>query len=221
MNTFISSDALDKLLSLSGAPRPVSLRAQESLRSHVNKATWQIFSRLLGIIRISIESSTIRPSHVFNLIRVVSMLNMPLRDDVTSRRNMKKDLSRIMQGGDPVMPGSYWQPGTDDTQYTAAGASDYTSLGDDSALIRSGIEATYTPGSSCRGGGDSVGFLTEAALSALLAEYRARITTSSMRLGKGTRTLITRIVSKNLVELLRKNGKKAIATTLQSWKLIF
>jgi len=229
MNTFITPDALDALLRQSGVHRPASQRAYESLRSNVNKAAWQIFSRLLDVIRISTESGTIRPSHVYNLMRVVAMMAMPLRDGVTSRRIMKKDLSRIMHGGDPVLPGSYFSPSNpvDAARYTASAGADYTALAGDPGFVRAGIDAS-SASSSCAptfGGGAGIlsaggaVILSEAAVNALLAEYRARIT-STLRLGKGTRTLVTRVVSTNLVELMRKNGKKAISTTLHSWKLL-
>jgi len=248
MNTFITPDALDALLRQSGVHRPASQRAYESLRSNVNKAAWQIFSRLLDVIRISTESGTIRPSHVYNLMRVVAMMAMPLRDGVTSRRIMKKDLSRIMHGGDPVLPGSYFSPSNpvDAARYTASAGADYTALAGDPGFVRAGIDASSAPPSCAptfgggaggagilsAGGAGSAGILSagglgaggavilsEAAVNALLAEYRARIT-STLRLGKGTRTLVTRVVSTNLVELMRKNGKKAISTTLHSWKLL-
>jgi hypothetical protein len=252
MNTFITPDALDKLLTQSGVSRPASQRAHEAMRSHVNKAAWQIFSRLLDVIRVSTDGSTIRPSHIYNLMRVVAMLDMPLRDGVTSRRIMTKDLTRMMRGGDPVLPGSYFDPNnrTDAMAYTGG---DYTSLGGDADLVRAGLDSTYAAaaaapcgsgivggaGTGTRTGSDKSGtrtgsdksgtrtgtdksgsdILSDASLNAMLAEYRARIT-SSLRLGKGSRTLITRVVCANLVALMRKNGKKALTTTLHSWKLI-
>lgn len=191
--------------------------SQEALRASVNSAAWQVFSRLLDILRLVADSSTIRPNHVYNTMRLAALIRMPLHDASASRHLMKADVPRIMHGGGggsgPVLPHAYFDPGVIDPNFSAANLGSFTSLSPTADAIRPGIPSTF-------GGGEPV--LTDAAMNAMLAGYRARGASSSgLRIGEGSRKLVKRIVEANLVAMLSQQGpKRSFDAVLAGWNIV-
>lgn len=127
MNAFVSRAAFDELLR-AHAPEALqaklgrSKRAYEARRALANQAAWQLFARTIDALRICVAPSsgadgraattaaearwatpsttqTIQPQHVYNMVRLASLIDMPLRDRPASNRLLDANLSGIMQGG--------------------------------------------------------------------------------------------------------------------------
>jgi hypothetical protein len=237
MNSFVTAPGLDALLESAPAKwRPSSARAHDALKTRVNTAAWQLFSRLLDVLRISTESNVVRPSHIYNLMRLATMLGMPLRDDPMSRQILKNDLPRIMHGGGAgatTLPIAYFDPagaarmggggcGCSDNKIDdqgQGGGGTRTSKRSSSPTGATGPTGP-TGSSSPTGRRGDMEVITDAGVASMLAEYRSRITSSTLRVGEGSRALVKRILSKNLVDMMKASKSSAAFTkTTATWRL--
>jgi len=227
MNQFVGKDIFDALLNKAGHKVPATERASERLRTLVNKAVWQLFSRLVDIVRISADSSQIRPDHVYNVMRLATLLRMPLQDSVTSRQVMKQDVSRILSGGggcssmrggaETTLPASYFSGESSVPSYSTQNYTSYTSISPSPQVVRGAIDTTF----SLSGGGSGSDVLTDASINLLLQEYKARLTSSQLRIGDSTRKVMKRILENNVIAMLKQtNAKKPLSKVMAKWCIL-
>jgi hypothetical protein len=242
MNSFVTPASIEALFEQAKVPstkRPTNAKSYETLRTTVNRATWQLFNRMMDLLRMSTDSNTIRPADVYNLTRIAAFMRMPLRDDPTSRKLAAIDMQRIMNGGGggaPVLPMAYFDPSAPETHTGGGGEPDHTNLSPSPFVrVRNALPSTFSGGDSrsrsnlkmsdleivqadrvsrsSRQIGQEI--ITEAALTALLSEYRSRITTNTLRVGDTSRKLIRKIIASNLIQMMEQ--KKPFATVAKGW----
>jgi len=163
--------------------KPMTPRMVEGLRAVVNQTVWRIACRLLDGSRIIAGSHVVKPEDVYNLMRVSLLMHMPLEDDPISRRLNSKAAAKINKGmqtggGGTVLPGQYFgASGGGGTvmaaQYFGAGAVSEDDL------------------------------MNEAAMQAVLKEYRSRVT-STVLISEAARGVMRKHIEANVLAIIHE-----------------
>jgi hypothetical protein len=169
--------------------KPMTPRAAEGLRALLNQAVWRIACRLLDGARILAGSHVVKPDDVYNLLRISVLMQMPLEDDPLSRRlasskaaaSMNKGMQTASGGGSgsTVLPGAYFEGGG------------------------GGAGSTVLPAAYFEGGGGSSELLTDAAMLAVLKEYRSRVTTP-VRISEAARGVMRKHIESNVLAIVHE-----------------
>lgn len=225
MNNFVQPSTLNELLDKAGKKRPTTEKATEAMRATVNAAVWQLFSRLMDILRMASDGPTIRPSHVYNVMRLASLLDMPLSNGPDSRKGMKDDALRILHGGGQggtVMSGEFFS-GVPDLNYNDRNNASYTNIAPTGNVSRGGIDSSFPKNFGGGHGHGSKMCITDASITLLLQEYRSRIVTvkSKVLLGEGTRTIIKRILENNTIGIIKsQTPKRPLTSAVKQWRMV-
>ena len=182
--------------------KPMTPRMVEGLRAVVNQTVWRIACRLLDGSRIIAGSHVVKPEDVYNLMRVSLLMHMPLEDDPISRRLSSKAAAKINKGmqtggGGTVLPGQYF------------GASGGGGGGT--------VMAAQYFGASGGGGGGTVmaaqyfgagavsedDLMNEAAMQAVLKEYRSRVT-STVLISEAARGVMRKHIEANVLAIIHE-----------------
>lgn len=209
---------LDAMLAAAGAARPATKKSIEAFESAVDQVTWLMFARIVDMCRIISTSSTISPETIYNIMRLFAMIFAPLANN--RRRLTKSESSRIFLGGaETTMPSEFW--GEDSGRYHERNLADFTNIGPTPDVIRGALSASPPSNALITGGRKPVFVFTDAAMDALLREYRDRLPQKKVRIGKGGRRIIGRILESNLTLMFKSMSKGTSFSKMAStWKLV-
>jgi hypothetical protein len=216
-HAYVSSEKFSSivapLLLHSTTKKPATTKTLEGLRALVNQAVWRIACRLLDGARILAGTHVVKPEDVYNLLRISLLMQMPLEDDPISRRLANNRISKAsawMNKGMQVGAGSTVFP----SQYfSGSGGNGSTVM---PAQYFSGSGGTTVLPAQYFGGQDHDELVTDAAMLAVLKEYRSRVTTP-VRISEAARNVLRKHIEANVMAIVheckgRPNALKGISS---------